>query len=103
MVLRHIKEVYGIGDYTAKHICKILGISPKARIRNLNGHLKNRTARYIQQNYIVNNVLKKKVKRNILQQVAISSYRGKRHSNRLPCHGQRTRTNAKTQKRIRRI
>ncbi len=43
-------------------------------------------------------VLKRKVHKNIQTLVETSAYRGFRHSAGLPCHGQRTSSNAKTAK-----
>lgn len=45
--------------------------------------------------------LKKEIVLNIQRLKDIRCYRGIRHELRLPCHGQRTRTNARTRKRMR--
>lgn len=37
---------------------------------------------------------------NILAKVRMGSYQGLRHQMCLPCHGQRTRSNAKTQRKL---
>jgi ribosomal protein S13 len=57
-------------------------------------------------NYILNNQLISKVKAqrsitmNIKMLINLNSYKGKRHKLNLPVRGQRTRTNARTQKRL---
>jgi len=44
--------------------------------------------------------LKRQLKLNIRHLFFISSYRGNRHFRRLPCRGQRTKTNAQTSRRV---
>lgn len=50
--------------------------------------------------FIVGKVLKGFIKKKIQLFFKIRLYKGLRHKNKLPCHGQRTHTNAKTRKRF---
>ena len=57
----------------------------------------------IESNYKVEGDLRTETAMNIKRLIEIGSYRGLRHKKQLPTRGQRTHTNAKTQKRIRRF
>lgn len=50
--------------------------------------------------FLLNKELKKKVQNNILFLMKIKSYKGIRHQFKYPVRGQRTHTNAKTQKKL---
>ena len=48
--------------------------------------------------YTVEGDLRRQIQLNIKRLIDIQCYRGKRHQNRLPVRGQRTKTNARTRK-----
>ena len=52
----------------------------------------------IRTNYLIEENLRKKIKSNIQEYIDNGSIRGFRHRHGLPVRGQRTHTNAKTQK-----
>ena len=52
----------------------------------------------IQENYLVEGDLRKKVAMDIKSLMDLGSYRGLRHRKGLPCRGQKTKTNARTRK-----
>ena len=54
----------------------------------------------IEANYKVEGDLRREVQLNIKRLIEIGSYRGLRHKRNLPTRGQRTRTNARTRKGI---
>jgi small subunit ribosomal protein S13 len=51
---------------------------------------------YISKTFKVEGDLRREVTMNIKRLIEIGCYRGMRHRRNLPCHGQRTRTNART-------
>jgi small subunit ribosomal protein S13 len=55
---------------------------------------------YISKNIIVEGDLRRDVQMNIKRLMEIGSYRGLRHRRNLPVRGQRTKTNARTRKGI---
>ena len=89
--------IYGIGPTRAKKILAATGISPDLRTDNLTDEdiklLRNELS-----NYHIEGDLRREVTMNIKRLKEISSYRGLRHKRKLPCRGQRTKTNARTQR-----
>jgi small subunit ribosomal protein S13 len=56
---------------------------------------------FIDRNYLVEGDLRREVNMNIKRLIEIGSYRGVRHRRNLPTRGQRTRTNARTRRGVR--
>ena len=88
--------IYGIGRNTANKILKDCKINPDTRTKNVTEDEENKIREYIKKNYKVEGDLKREVLGNIKRLKEIHSYRGKRHERRLPCRGQRTKTNSRT-------
>ena len=61
-----------------------------------------RLREYIDRNYVVEGDLRREVNMNIKRLIEIGCYRGLRHRRNLPVRGQRTRTNARTRRGVRR-
>ena len=61
-------------------------------------HEVNRIRDVIDKNYAVEGDLRRDINLNIKRLIEIGSYRGQRHRRNLPSRGQRTRTNARTQR-----
>ena len=96
-VVVSITYIYGIGDTTAKKICKGAKVSEDIRVKDLTDEqlaaLRNEIAKYH-----VEGDLRREVALNIKRLGEIGCYRGIRHRHGLPVRGQRTRTNARTRK-----
>lgn len=90
--------LYGINQSTADAICNQVGISDHCRMAQLNDFQISKICKIIEQNYIFENDLRKEIVFNIKRLSDIGCYRGYRHSYGLPVRGQRTHTNAQTQK-----
>lgn len=90
--------IHGIGSKTAKNICKNIGISDSKRVNNLTDQEILKIRELIEKNYKVEGDLRSEVSLNIKRLTDLSSYRGLRHKKKLPVHGQRTHTNARTRK-----
>ncbi len=90
--------IYGIGQSTALKICKELGLSPDAKIRDLTDEEVTKLREYIDANLQVEGDLRRERSQAIKRLSEIGAYRGVRHRRSLPVHGQRTKTNARTRK-----
>ena len=91
--------VHGIGRTSAVKICEACGIDASRRMNNLTEEELNAIRREIDTDtYSIEGDLRRTVSINIKRLMDMRSYRGLRHRARLPVHGQRTRTNARTRK-----
>ena len=89
--------IYGIGPTRSAKILAACGISQDLRtddlteddIKKLRGEIAN---------YTVEGDLKREESLHIKRLSEIGSYRGIRHRRKLPCRGQRTKTNARTRR-----
>ena len=98
-----LQHIYGIGKHKAFCICARLGLSFPFLMHNLNNYY------FMLLSFILDffSWLEVRIRRiytlNIKKLVDINTYKGLRHKDKLPVRGQRTRTNAKTKKRIKTV
>jgi len=92
--------IYGIGRTRSHQILGGTGISPDTRIKDLTEAEVAALRDFIGSNYRVEGDLRREVQLNIKRLQEIGTYRGLRHRRNLPVRGQRTRTNARTRKGI---
>ena len=90
--------IFGIGKTNAASIIKDTGINPDTRVKDLSEEEVAKIRDQIENNYTVEGDLKREVALNIKRLTEIGCYRGRRHRNKLPVRGQRTKTNARTRK-----
>jgi small subunit ribosomal protein S13 len=90
--------LYGVGLKTAQQILTATGVNPGTRVRDLTEAEVSALRDYIGQNYTVEGDLRREVQLNIKRLTEIGCYRGLRHRRNLPVRGQRTRTNARVRK-----
>ncbi|MBD3841646.1 MAG: 30S ribosomal protein S13 [Campylobacterales bacterium] len=90
--------IFGIGLHTSRKILDATGISYDKRVHELTEDEVASIRNEIQDNYMVEGDLRKKVAMDIKALMALGSYRGLRHRKGLPCRGQKTKTNARTRK-----
>ena len=90
--------IYGIGRTSATKILAEAGINPDVRVKDLTEEDEIKLSKVIADNYTVEGDLRREVGMNIKRLSEIGCYRGLRHRRGLPCHGQRTKTNARTRK-----
>lgn len=98
-VVSAFKKVYGIGNYKTKKIIALLGVNPSVKLQEIEQTQLNQLERYF--DYDIMNLemeLYRKEYYNIKRLIDVGSYKGFCHKNGLPVYGQRTHTNAKTQK-----
>ena len=93
-----LRYLYGIGPTRAKAILNATQVNPDTRVKDLTDAEVATLREFINQNYKVEGDLRRDVQMHIKRLIEIGSYRGLRHRRNLPVRGQRTRTNARTQK-----
>lgn len=90
--------IYGIGDTIARKILAETKISPDTRVKDLTEAEEVKLREYIDKNLMVEGDLQRTVGQAISRLKDVSAYRGLRHKNNLPVHGQRTKTNGRTKR-----
>jgi len=96
-----LRYLYGIGPTTARQICSQTQCDAGMKAKDLSDANIAAITKVLQESYVVEGDLRRQVAQNIRRLVAIGSYRGSRHKRGLPVHGQRTKTNARTRKGVR--
>ena len=96
-----LQYIYGIGPTLSRKILAQTGITPDIKVNDLTEEEVNRLRETIDRQYRVEGELRKEVNFNIKRLIEIGSYRGIRHRHSLPVRGQRTRTNARTKRGMR--
>ncbi|MEO8609898.1 MAG: 30S ribosomal protein S13 [Chloroflexota bacterium] len=92
--------IYGIGRPTSRKILDATGVNPDSRVRNLTEEEVQRLREEVGK-LTTEGDLRREVQLNIKRLSEIGCYRGIRHRRSLPVNGQRTRTNARTRRGIR--
>ncbi|OGG47852.1 30S ribosomal protein S13 [Candidatus Kaiserbacteria bacterium RIFCSPHIGHO2_01_FULL_51_33] len=90
-----LTAIYGIGRSRAAAILLQANIDPMKRGREMTLEEEN-VVRKIIEGFKVEGDLRREVAGNIKRLKDIKSYRGSRHTRRLPSRGQRTKTNSRT-------
>ena len=101
---RHLEfgltAVHGIGRVRAKKILEEVGIKEFTKPTDITTDQEN-SIREMIEGFTIEGELKREVASNIKRLKDIQSYRGSRHTKRLPSRGQRSKTNARTLKGVR--
>ncbi len=92
-----LTAVYGVGQSRALSILKELKIDPVKTVKDLSTEEENAIREKVE-SFTIEGELKREVSSNIKRLKDIQAYRGTRHAKRLPARGQRTKTNARTLK-----
>jgi small subunit ribosomal protein S13 len=91
--------VYGIGRTTSQKLLAQTGIDPNTRVFDMTESQMQLLREEISKTgLVVEGDLRRQVQGNIKRLSDIGTYRGLRHRRNLPAHGQRTRTNARTRR-----
>ena len=88
--------IYGIGLSLSKKILKEAKIEESRKASDLASEELNRLKEIIENKYRIEGELRREIMMSIRRLHDIGSWRGMRHSRRLPTRGQRTRTNSRT-------
>ena len=94
--------VFGIGRSLAKEILGEAGVDLQKKSDDLSDDEVVKIRQVIDQGYRVEGDLRREVAQNVKRHMDVGTYRGLRHRRRLPAHGQRTHSNARTRKEPRR-
>ena len=94
-ILYALPYLYGIGFSVSKVILRSAKVDPDKRAKDLTTDELNKIQKIIETNYKVEGDLRKEVAQNIKRLREIGSWRGLRHSRKLPIHG-RSKTNSRT-------
>lgn len=90
--------IYGIGHLSSVTIAKTAGVDKNKKAKDLTpaeiGYLKDA----IENRFVVEGDLRRKISGNIKRLKDIRAYRGIRHIKGLPARGQRTKTNSRTRR-----
>ena len=96
-----LQYIYGIGTSKSREILEKAEIAADTKVKDLTEVEVNRLREIIDKQYHVEGDLRKEVNFNVKRLIEIGSYRGLRHRHGLPVNGQRTRTNARTKRGVR--
>lgn len=94
--------IYGVGLSRSQEILANTGVNPDTRVKDLSDADVAALREAIETNYQVEGDLRRWEAMNIKRLMDIGTYRGRRHRMGLPVRGQRTRTNARTRRGVRR-
>lgn len=90
--------IFGIGRTSAVEILAKARIPLMTKTKALTDEQTARIREIIESDYTIEGSLRTERTMNIKRLMDIGCYRGLRHRHGLPCHGQRTHTNARTRK-----
>jgi small subunit ribosomal protein S13 len=93
-----MQYLHGVGRAVALEICQRLNLDRQRHARELSDDEIQRINSLLDNEYTVEGQLRRQTQENIGRLKGIQSYRGMRHRRSLPVRGQRTRTNARTRK-----
>ena len=88
--------VFGIGSTLSKKILETANISLDKKAKDLTQDELSKIKEVVEAHYLVEGDLKRDIMMNIKRLKDISSWRGQRHSKKLPVRGQTTRINSRT-------
>ncbi len=88
--------IYGVGNTSAKKILKQAQVDESIRVKDLSDDQVNAIRAIVDKNFTVEGELRRETLQDIKRLKDIGSYRGSRHTKRLPARGQRTKTNSRT-------
>lgn len=90
--------VYGIGPTLAAKILKGQQLSHNPKFSELSAQQIDKLREVVEKDFTVEGDLRQQVNQNVRRLKEIGSFRGSRHTRRLPARGQRTKTNARTKR-----
>ncbi|MDP3982324.1 MAG: 30S ribosomal protein S13 [bacterium] len=91
-----LTSIRGIGHALSARILQEVGIDPEVKTSTLKPEELNSIKEVIEKKYRVESDLKRDTMSHIKRLKDIGSWRGSRHTKRLPVRGQQTRTNTRT-------
>ena len=95
-----LQSIYGIGPTRASEILANAGVEESARLKDLDESIIDKIRAEVAK-FTVEGDLRREISMNIKRLIDLGTYRGLRHRRGLPVRGQRTKTNARTRKGLR--
>ena len=96
-----LRYIYGIGPFRSVEVLEKAQVNPAIRVKDLSEAEVSRIRTVLDRDYKVEGDLRREIAMNIKRMQEIGTYRGLRHRRSLPVRGQRTRTNARTKRGVR--
>ena len=97
-----LTSIYGIGRSTSKKIVSDVGMEDSTRVRDLSEEDLARVRSAVERTgLLIEGDLRRETQLNIRRLTDIQTFRGLRHRRGLPVRGQRTKTNARTRRGVR--
>jgi small subunit ribosomal protein S13 len=93
-------QVHGMGHASAQEICATLGLSEMVKVKDLTQQQQDQLSQTLRHRYSVENERLRLVRKQAKRLVQLSTWRGLRLAQGLPCRGQRTHGNARTARRL---
>ncbi|MBE6700684.1 MAG: 30S ribosomal protein S13 [Ruminococcaceae bacterium] len=90
--------IFGIGKTASNKLLEKTGINPDTRVKDLTDDELAKLREAIENDFVVEGDLRRKIAYDIKTMTDIGCYKGIRHRKGLPVRGQRTKTNARTRK-----
>jgi small subunit ribosomal protein S13 len=100
-VVFSLQYIYGIGPAVSRRIVSTAGVNPDTKVKDLTDQEVSRIREAIDKGHKVEGDLRREVTMNVKRLIEIGSRRGTMHRRSLPVRGQRTRTNARTKRGMR--
>lgn len=91
-----LTEIYGIGRKRGVAMLEELNIAGNTKTRDLTSAEEQKIRDYIDSHFKIEGELKREAAMHIRRLKDIGTYRGARHTRRLPVRGQRSKTNSRT-------
>jgi small subunit ribosomal protein S13 len=95
---RALTYIYGIGIASAREILDKADLPHQMNSDDLNTDEVTKIRKIIEGGYSVEGDRRREISMDIKRLTDLGCYRGRRHRAKLPCRGQRTKTNARTRK-----
>ncbi len=95
-IVTSLTYIYGLGPVIAQNILDEVKIDGSKKTSELSQEEVKKLKDLIEKKYRVEGDLRRDIMMNIKRLREIGSYRGSRHTKKLPARGQRTKTNSRT-------
>ena len=97
-VSKGLTKIFGIGKSHSEKILNLIGIQKRTLFKDISKNEITSIKKIIEKEFLVSSRLRQESKNMVQNLIKIRCYRGSRHKNKLPVRGQRTSSNARTQK-----
>jgi small subunit ribosomal protein S13 len=95
-----LKQIYGLGNFRSNQICEILGFDRNLKVQDISEIEISKLLDFVLKKKLIARDLERELKTKLLKLLENNCYRGFRHRQKLPVRGQKTKNNAKTQRKL---